>query len=369
MKLHQNEFNYKVRYWNPSLGYQKIRYQILEAIDKVLSSGNLILGEEVEKFEKSLAEFIGTKYAVGLNSCTDALYLSLKVLGIGKGDEVITVSNTFIATISEIEKVGATPVLVDIGEDYLMDWKKVKEAITERTKAIIPVHLSGDMVDMSEFPKDIPIIEDAAQAMGSERNGYKAGAFGKIGCFSFYPAKLFGAYGDAGALTTNDKELYDKIILLRDHNLIGKREGATEYGVNSRLDEIQAAILNIKFKYINDFLEKRLFFANKYNELLKEIKQVIIPIKRQGRVWQDYIIRVERRNELAEFLDNNGIKVRGHDLFLNHKYDLYDREFIFPVIEKYSKEFLRLPFSAEITEEEIIYVVSKIKEFYEKSSV
>jgi len=367
MKIHSNEFNYKVRYWNPTLNYEKIRFEILEAIDKVLHSGNYILGEEVERFEKTLAEFVGTKYAVGLNSCTDALYLSLKALGIGKGDEVITVSNTFVATISEIERVGATPVLVDIGEDYLMNIDKVKEAITDKTKAIIPVHLSGDMVDMTgllDLPRNIPIIEDAAQALGAEMYDYKAGSVGETGCFSFYPAKIFGAYGDAGALTTDSKEIYEKVKLYRDHNLIGKKAGATDFGVNSRLDEIQAAILNVKFKYLKNYLLTREWAAKKYDEYLKGTKQIILPVKRSGRVWQDYIIRVENRDKLAEFLDNEGIKVRGHDLFLNHNYPLFDRTFDLPLTDKYNEEFLRLPFSADITEEEIEYVCNKIKEFY-----
>ena len=369
MKLHQNEFNYRVRYWNPSLNYQKIRFDILQAVDNVFLAGNLILGEEVEKFEKKLAEFTGTKYAVGLNSGTDALYLSLRALGIGPGDEVITVSNTFIASISEIAKVGATQILVDIGENYLMDSKEVLKAVTSKTKAIIHVHLSGDMVDLSKLPKNIPIIEDAAQSLGASKNGCKAGAGGKVGCFSFYPAKIFGAFGDAGAIVTDDEEIYRKILSLRDHNLIGKKLGAKEFGVNSRLDEVQAAILNVKFEYLRAYLLNRESAASTYEKNLMGIPQIILPFKNKGRVWQDYIIRAERRDELAEFLDKEGIKVRGHDLFLNHKYDLFDREFILPRTEKYSNEFLRLPFSSEITEKEILFVTSRIKKFYEKNII
>jgi len=366
MRQHENELDYKVRYWNPILNYEKIRYEVLEAIDRVLSKGNYILGEEVDKFEKNLANFVGTTYAVGLNSCTDGLYLSLKALGIGPGDEVITVSNTFVASISEIARTGATPILVDIGDDYLMDIDKVRGAISFRTKAIIPVHLSGDMVNMLGIIKEFPIIEDAAQSLGANRNGLRAGSIGTTGCFSFYPAKIFGAYGDAGAITTNDEEIYKKILLYRDHNLIGKKDGATDFGINSRLDEVQAAILNVKFKYIDYYLNERERLAEKYRELLKDIEQVILPIERPGRVWQDYIIRAKDRDNLAKFLDKEGIKVRGHDLFLNHKYKIFDREFDLPMTEKYSKEFLRLPFSAELTIEEIKYVASKIKEFYEK---
>lgn len=367
---HVNEFNYKVPYWNPSRGYRKIRTDVIQRIDKVLDSGNMILGEEVEEFEQRLAEYVGTKYAVGLNSGTDAIYLSLKALGIGPGDEVITVSNTFIATISEIARVGAIPVLIDVGKDGLMDVSLVEPAITSRTKAIIPVHLEGDMVDMQKLLKlaqerGLYVIEDAAQAMGAFRYG-KAGSMGITGCFSFYPAKIFGAYGDAGAITTNDKKIYDKVRDLRDHNLIGKlpTEAVEEYGMNSRLDSIQAAVLNVKFDSLESCLAARAAAAQIYNSLLVGMPEVTLPTIRKGRVYQDYVIRAERRNDLAMFLDRKGIKVRGHNLESNHRYTKLGFSVILQETETYNALALRLPLSAEIRKDEIQYVGAAIREFY-----
>ncbi len=366
---HVNEFQYKVRYWNPIIGFEKIREEIHEAIDRIGRTGNWIIGEEVEQFEKTLAERVGTKYAIGLNSGTDALYLAMRAAGIGQGDEVITVSHTFIATISEIARTGATPVLVDVGDNFLMDPAKVREAITPKTKAIIPVHLSGDVCDMDALrmiaaQHNLIIIEDAAQAFSGEWEGKKAGSMGFAGCFSFYPAKLLGAYGDAGALTTNDEDVYKTVKNLRDHNLIGKRRDSIEYGVNSRLDSIQAAILNIKLKYIDEMIGYRAYVAKLYSDGLRDVHGVSVPIEREGRVWQDYVILAENRDQLAKFLDEQSIKVRGHDLIPNHDYDLGFRVMDMTNTERYHYKYLRLPFSAEITEEEVDYVIAKIKEFY-----
>ena len=374
-----NEFDYKVKYWNPKGNYLAIESEIDLAVKEVLKSGEYILGPAVEEFEKSLASYVGTKYAVGVNSGTDALKIALRAAGIKEGDEVITVSHTFIATIEAIEDYcRAKAVLVDIDENWLMDVEDVKRKITPKTKAIIPVHLSGDVCNMTELQKiadehNLIIIEDAAQGMGATWEGKRAGSFGTAGCFSFFPAKIFGSYGDAGAITTNDTNLYEKFKMLRNHYYIGKSLGieqeTVQYGINSRLNTICAAILNVKLKYIDKYLGHRKWAADLYTEGFKDLP-IILPSQRQGRVWQDYIIRVpERRNELAKFLDDNGIKVRGHDLIPNHFYKGLGLSADLPKTEGYTFEFLRLPLSSEIEEWEIKEVISTIRKFYEKSSL
>lgn len=360
---HTNEFEYKIRYWNPSVGYAKIREKVLARIDAVLETGNMILGPEVDLFEKNLAKFVGTKYAVGLNSGTDALYLAFLALGIGPGDEVITVSNTFIATIQTIALTGATPILVDVGEDGLMDMEEVRKAVTDKTKAVVPVHLSGDVCDMAilkSFWKGL-IIEDAAQALGA------VVPMGDVQCFSFYPAKILGAYGDAGAVTTDSEEIYNKIRALRDHNLIGKASPVepTMYGVNSRLDSVQAAVLNVKLEHIRETLEHRRRMAERYSAGLSLVKEVTLPVDSSLRVWQDYVIRVEDRDGLAKFLDDKGIKVRGQGLYANHSYKgLGFDGVLLPKTDEHVYNSLRLPLNAEIEGKDVDEVIAAINQFF-----
>lgn len=339
--------------------------EIEEAILRVARSSDRILRGEVKKFEENLAKFVGTKYAVGLNSGTDALFLSLKALGIGSGDEVITVGHTFHATVEAIVWNGATPILVDVGEDGMMDIEAAKKAITPKTRAIIPVHLMGDAVNPEKLFKhvhwnklDIKIVEDACQALGSTYGEFygnsKVGSLGKVGAFSFFPAKILGAYGDAGAVTTNDENLYNELKNMREHY---KYSETPKYGFNSRLDELQAAILNVKFKYLPDMIKRRQEIADLYDEGLKDLP-IKLPTKRQGRVYQDYIIRTEKRDELSEFLKEHGIETLKND-------------YHFPIPKpehtvKLESETLRLPCNDVLEDEEIKYVISKIKEFYDK---
>jgi len=212
----------KVSFVNYRVQYKELKKEINKATQRVLSRGDLILRKDVEIFEKKLADFVGVKYAVGLNSGTDALFLSLKAAGIGKGDEVITVSHTFVASITVIVQAGAKPILVDVGNDFLMDAEKIEKVITKRTKAIIPVYLNGRMCDMERImaiarKNELIVIEDAAQALGASFKNKKAGSFGLTGCFSFYPAKILGCFGDGGAVTTNNSKIAEKIRLFRDH--------------------------------------------------------------------------------------------------------------------------------------------------------
>lgn len=340
----------KIRFFNPALGYQKIKNEIDSEIQRVLSAGDLILREDVEKFEKNLAEYIGTKYAVALNSGTDALYLALKVMDIGKGVEVIVPSHTFVATAQVVNQLGADIVLMDLDGKF---------KITEKTRAIIPCHIAGefggDMKLITEVANmlGLIVIEDACQALGAEQYGKKAGSWGDIGCFSFYPAKILGAYGDAGAITTNNESVYNEIKELRNHY----KKDYSQWGINSRMDNLQAAILNVKFKYLQDYLDKRREIALLYLDNLMDLP-IKLPVNKQGRVWQDFCIRTEKRDELYEFLKKNGVEIMKN-------------EYPFPIpklpqSEQYEAETLRLPCNPDLTMQEVFEVIDKIRKFYGK---
>ena len=295
----------QVKFWNPALTYQKLKPEIDAAIQDVLSSGNLICGYGgyVEKFEKEFADYIGVKHCVMTGAGTHALYLVYKALGLGPGDEVITTSMTFIATIDQIVAVGAIPVLVDTGDDGLIDPEEVKKVRTSQTKAIVPVHLEGKLCHTSALygrihsPEqfDPYIIEDAAQAIGASGERFKAGNLGHAGCFSFYPAKLLGGLGNSGAITTNDDKLAARLRDMRSNGRIGKNPDIenAEYGTNMEPDNIQAAVLSVKMKYLDSFIKRRQEIAEMYDEGLKNLeksRKIILPLRQIGRVYQDYCI-------------------------------------------------------------------------------
>ncbi len=362
----------KVPFVNYGLQYKNLKEEIDKAIFKVLEGGDLILREDVEEFEKKLADFVGTKFAVSLNSGTDALFFSLKALGIGKGDEVITVSHTFVASISTIVQAGATPVLVDVKEDYLMDENKLEEAITEKTKAIMPVHYNGRMCNMEKIKEiadkhSLYIIEDAAQGLGSSFKNKKAGSTGITGCFSFYPAKILGCFGDGGALTTNSEEIAEEVKLLRDHGQKTKTN-IVEFGWNSRLDNIQAAVLNIKIDQLPSWIERRRGIAERYKEGLSGIGGIKLPPDSDSDhhdVFQNYVVRAQKRNELYEFLKEKGVETLIKDPVANHKQEgLGLSHFNLPLSEKLADEVISLPMYPELTDEQIDYVIEAVKEFY-----
>lgn len=339
--------------------HKKYQKEIEDAILMICNSRARILQGEVETFEKNLADYIGTKYAVGVANGTDALFLSLKLLGIKEGDEVITVGHTFHATVEAIVWNGAKPVLVNVGKDGMMDLNDVYEKITPRTKAIIPVHLMGDMVDMKGLINllmgmeryDIKIVEDACQALGSERDGKKAGSWGKTGAFSFFPAKILGAYGDAGAITTNDEGLAKELKDMREHY----KYNPGKYGFNSRLDELQAAILNVKLSHLKEALERRQEIANLYYAGLKIDG---LPTIREGRVYQDYIIRTDRRDELAEYLKKNEIET------LKNDYHFPDDLAKPKGTVELESQTLRLPCNDVLENSEIEYIIQKVNQFF-----
>ena len=345
--------------------YDSIKEEIDEAIQSVLNNTSFIMGEELKKFEEEFAQFCDVKYAIGVANGSDALILALRACGIGEGDEVITVPHTFIATTEAISNVGGKVVFVDIDpKTYTIDITKIEEKINERTKAIIPVHLYGQPADMDAIMKlakkyNLKVIEDAAQAHGAEYKREKVGSMGDVGCFSFYPGKNLGAYGDAGAVVANNEEIAEKVRLLRNHGRITKKYEHEIEGYSSRLDNLQAAILRVKLRYLNKWNEGRRENAKKYSELLSNVDGVITPYEADyaKHVYHLYVIRTENRDKLREELKSKGIATGIHYPIPLHLQPAYSylgyKEGDFPITEKASQEILSLPMFAELGDEQI----------------
>jgi dTDP-4-amino-4,6-dideoxygalactose transaminase len=347
---------------------------MLDAIHTVLDNGDLMLRQQLRDFEAHLAEFVGTTHAVGVSNCTDGLRLIVKALGIGEGDEVITVSHTFVATAAAVHHCGAKPVLVDIGDDHLMDPEAAAQAITPRTKAIIPVHLNGRICDMHRIKtlaeeRGLLLIEDAAQALGATLDGTGAGAFGVAAAFSFYPAKLLGAYGDAGAVVTSNADLAQRISRLRDH---GRTVGGeiSEWGFNCRLDNLQAAILDLKLSQLDEALKRRRQLASRYHDCLADVLALKLPPPpsdgQQYDVFQNYEIEADGRDDLAAYLKDQGIETMkpwgGRGI---HQFSALGLSgFWLPRTDAMFRRALMLPMHTELAEEQIEYVAQSIKGFY-----
>ena len=360
--------------------YKSIKKEVDNAIKKVLNSGVFIGGEELEKLEKEIAEFCKTKYAIGVNSGTDALFLSLKSLEIGPEDEVIVPAFTFISTAEVIVSLGAKPVFVDIDyQSFNIDVEKIEARITKKTKAIIVVHLFGKMAEMDKIMKiarkhKLFIIEDAAQSIGAEHQKTKAGSIGDLGCFSFFPSKNLGAYGDAGMIITNSKKLADKVKLLRTHGSLSKKKyNSLIIGINSRLDSIQAAILRIKLKYLKKWNKERLEIAKYYNQKLKSVGEIIITIveNNESNGINQYTIRTKKRKQLKKYLESKGIETKIYyplSLHLQPAFKYLNlKKSYFPESEKASKEVLSLPIYPELVKENQDYIIKQIKNFYYES--
>jgi len=354
--------------------YASIEDEINEAVQGVLESGHFILGPNVEALEKEVAGYCQCRYGVGVASGTDALRLSLHALGIGPGDEVITTPFTFIATANTISHTGATPVFVDIDpRTYNIDSAKIEEAITERTKAILPVHLYGQPADMGSIMEvaqrnNLRVIEDCAQAIGAEYKGRRVGSFGDVGCLSFYPTKNLGAYGDGGMVVTNDPEIAERVDVLRRQGSRVKYH-AEVLGFNSRLDELQAAILRVKLRHLNEWIEARQERAHRYSELLDD-SAIVTPCEGDGvrHVYYLYTIRVPRRDELRAHLKQRGISTMVYYPLLLHRQKLYRdlgyAEGSLPQSERAEREVLSLPMYPELREEQVKAVVGAIMAFY-----
>jgi len=354
------------------------RDEIDEAVKRIIDDSSFILGKPVEEFEKNFAKYIGTKHAIGVSSCTMALYLSLKALGIKEGDEVIVPNFTIAADIEPVLMCGATPVLCGVKEDGCIDEYEMRNRITKRTGAIIVVHLYGNACPVPDMEKmtEIPIIEDCAQSTGTTFEGQMTGSFTDLGCFSFFPSKNLGAYGDGGMVTTDDDELAGTIRMLRNHGRApGERYHHSMIGVNSRLNAMQAAILNVKLKHLNNAIKKKRKIAKLYNKYLNDIPQVITPteIPVVNHSYYMYSVRAtERRDELLKFLVDNGIKasvhyplrLSDHPIYAKYYSPLEDEPTIGYIL---SKTVLSLPMFPALEEEAVKYICQKVREFYEKN--
>jgi len=354
--------------------YESIREEIVKAIQRVLDSTAFAAGPFVTQFEKKFAEFCQCEHAIGVGNGTEALWLALLALEVGSDDEVITVPNTFIATAEAISFCGAKPVFVDVApETYTMNPVLLEAAITPQTKAIIPVHLFGQMADMDpimEIAKSrrLYVIEDACQAHGAEYKGRRAGSIGNAGCFSFYPGKNLGAYGEAGAVVTNNSELATKIRMLLDHGQ-SKKYLHELIGWNARMDGLQGAILETKLKHLPAWNEARWRHAQMYNQLLCDVKNIVLPKEAAyaKHIYHIYAIYVENRDTLMNALAEEGIQCGIHYPVPIHLQPAY--AFLglgkgsFPVAEQIAKELLSLPMYPELTNEQIAYVALMIRRF------
>ncbi len=386
---------------------KKHKKELIDAFWNCVKKGNLILREEVSKFEDNLAKYTGTKYGVGVNSGTDALLLSCIALGIkgnwdyllkqvqeGKitltqasenfeGDEVITVAHTFIASIQCIVHAGARPILIDVGPNELMDVNQIEAAITKRTKAILPVHFHGKVCDMDKIIQlakkhNLYVIEDGCQALGSSYKGKMAGSFGNAGCFSFNTPKLLGGFGDGGGIVTNDRKLAEKLYLLRNHwNMAQTSVRMADFPTpeivhwawKSRLDNIQAALLNVKFKYYKQFLARRKEIADMYIKGMKNLP-IKLPVYNKGDVIQEFIVRIgndKERQKFKKFMDKKGVELLIRETTPNHKVKyLYLDNFKLPITENISRDACRIPCYPELTNKEVKRIVSCVRKFYDK---
>lgn len=366
---------YKVKFVDPVRNYHMIKEEIDAAYFSVMERGDYIDRQDLRQFEENLAKFAGTKYAVGVNSGYDALHLSLRAAGIGPGDEVIVPSHTFVASCSAVVNVGATPVLVDVGRDFNIDVDKIEEAITERTRAIMPVHLNGYMADMVRVMEiaekyNLVVVEDACQSLGASMNGKRAGSWGLTGCWSFYPFKILGGYGDGGAITTNDP---DVALFARRMRFNGEDRDTGEYhghGFTCLLDNLQAAFLDIKLRHLPDWIVRRQAVAKMYHDGLSDLPDLMLPHyddPRRDHVYQNYVVRSRQGDEFSDYLKKNGIEVliQFRKPYYKHEaLNLIDRGF--PETEALSREVCSLPMNVEISDEEVEYVIKVVRSFYGK---
>lgn len=363
----------EIPFWNLSRQYILLRNEIIEKIDEVLKTGEYVLGNYVRQFEHEFAKYCGAKFAVGVNSGTDAMALALKAIDIQKGDDVIVPALTFISTANVVVYCGGIPVFVDVEPDTLnMDPNGIERSITKKTKAILPVHFHGhpanmDLIRAIGREYGLSIIDDCAQAMGAEYKGIKVGTLSDISCFSFYPTKNLGAFGDGGMVATNDERMAAKLRSLRDY---GRRDKYVFdlIGFNSRLDEVQAAILSVKLKYVDDWNKKRRSIAKRYNDLLSLVPDIEKPIEKEyaKHVYWVYTVRTKYRGKLQQDLTKMGvgthiiyaIPIPFQKAFEYLSYKKGD----FPVSEKCTEDMISIPMFPELTEEEQNYIVKAIKD-------
>lgn len=348
--------------------------EIFAEIEALVKNCDYTLGKKVDEFEENIKQMTGSRYALGVGSGTDALFLSLKALGIGPGDEVITTPYTFFATIGAIVTAGARPVFVDIRDDYNIDPDLIEQAISKRTRAILPVHWSGlpcEMDSIMQIAKQhgLDVVEDSCHGIRAEYKGIAAGRFGITGCFSMHPLKNLNVWGDGGYIITDSRETHDKLALLRNHGLINRDEAAM-FAYNSRLDTLQAIVANHLLKKIDHITELRIKHAARFDSLLKDVPQITVPYRQADvkQVYHIYVVRAQRRDELQQYLIASGVDAKIHYPIPMHLQPAaaeygYKRG-DFPLSETVCDSVISLPVHEFITDEQIAYAVAKIKDFY-----
>lgn len=362
----------KVPFGDLKAHYNAYKQPIDEAVQRTLASGHYILGGELERFEHEFAAYLGAKYVVGCASGTEAIFLALAALNVVPGDEVLVVSHTAVPTNLAISMTGATPVFVDIDpKTYVMDVAKVEAAITAKTRAIIPVHLYGQIVEMNPLKEiaarhNLPIIEDVAQATGATYQGVKAGTMTEFGAFSFYPSKNLGAFGDGGAITTNSKESYERLLMLRNLGQ-SKRYYHDIVGVNSRLDEIQAAILGAQLPHLDQWNERRRAIGHRYTQGLKDVVTTPTDLPHAPHVYHLYVIQVDKRDELQQYLTGKDIQTLIHFPIPSHLQKAYAflgyKKGDLPHTEHIAGRIVSLPMFPELTDQQVDYVIDAITAF------
>ena len=366
--LHVKE-KMQIRYRDLSVKDPDLKKELLESVERVLTHGMLMLGPEVEQFEQEIAKACCKKYAVGMNSGTDSLYLALRSLNIGPGDEVITTPLSWVATLNSIVLAGATPVFVDIFEDLNINADLIEKAITPRTKAIMPVHFTGRLCEMSKIQDIISkhglvLIEDAAQAYGAHINGKVAGSFGKIGCFSMNPMKVLGAYGEAGVAVTDDKDLYERLVSLRYAGTVNKEDCHTP-SLNGRLDTIQAAMLLVNLKYVDQTIHRHREIAKQYTDGLRDV--VTCP-QDDGtyHVYYSYTIITDKRDELKDYLSSKGVETKIQHPILMPRQTAYKNIYQcqIPAAERLVKQILCLPNAIHLSAQEVDYIITCVRSFF-----
>lgn len=365
----------RVPFVDPKRVYKMLKPELDAAYFEVMTKGDLIMRGQLSSFESNLAKFVGVKYAVGLNSGYDALHLSLRAAGIGAGDEVIVPAHTFVATCSAVVNAGAKPVLVDVGRDFNIDVSRIEAAITRRTRGIVPVHLSGWPVDMPALMKiarkyKLTIIEDACQSLGASINDKKVGSFGLTGCWSFYPFKILGGYGDGGAITTDDAKVARFARRMRYN---GEDRQTGEYhghGFTCLLDNLQAAFLDVKLRHLPAWIRQRQALAERYRRALSDLPDLLLPhYHRSGftHIYQNYTLRSKQGSKFSNYLRRHGVEVLTQFRKPYYKHaglHLEDRGF--SETEALSREVCSLPMNIEITDREVKYVIKTVRSFYGK---
>ncbi|OGT38012.1 MAG: cell wall biogenesis protein [Gammaproteobacteria bacterium RIFCSPHIGHO2_12_FULL_37_14] len=352
--------------------YASLKMEVSMGVDDVLASGSYILGEVVEEFEHSLAQYLDCRHVLGVANGTDAIILALKVLKVGAGDEVIVPVNSFVATAGAVVAVNAKPVFCDVRDDLNIDVKSLEKLITKKTKAIIPVHLTGRPADMEAITKianyhSLAVIEDAAQSIGAKCQGKMTGVIGDVGCFSLHPLKNLHVYGDGGVITTNNEDLYNQLKLIRNHGLLD-RDTCIKWGLNSRLDSVQAKIALIGMKYLNKWNERRRETARLYQENLCDFVKVPVDNESDFSVYHNFVILTHERELLMHYLQERGIETKVHYPIPLHLQlaaaDLGYRKGDFPVAERLAQQMLSLPVYPELTDDEVTRVIQTIQGFF-----